>query len=68
MIIFSTMIYYLIDSIQSLLKEIREIKTKCIHTNNSTKEDFKIDTPNPSSVIKQKAIHILSNLKQIVSD
>jgi len=68
MIVFSTMIYYLIGSIQSLLKEIREIKNKCIHTNNSEKDDFKVDTQDPSELIKEKAINILTNLKKIVDE
>ena len=54
MIIFSFMMYYLIESITSLLKEIREIKNKCIATNNAKMEDFEVETPEPGKVIKKK--------------
>lgn len=63
MIIFSFMIYYLISSIQSLLQEVREVKNKCIKTNNSTASDFKVETPDPAQVITNKAIETFMNLK-----
>ena len=64
MTIFSFIMYYLTNSIQSLLKEVREVKNKCIHTNNSNHEDFMINTPEPYTVIKQEAINILQKLKK----
>jgi hypothetical protein len=64
--VFIGIIYYLIVSIQSLVKEMREIKTKCIHTRNSTHEDFKVVTDDPGDKIKSKAMSILKKLQYIV--
>lgn len=65
LIILATIIYYLISSIQSLVKEIKEIKEKCIHTNNSSKEDFDTVTEDPGKIISNKAIQILSNIQKL---
>jgi len=56
-----------LSAIQSLLQEIREIKTKCIKSDAISKENFKsIETPNPSNVMYDKASNILSNLNYIL--
>jgi len=65
MIIFSFMIYYLISSIQSLLQEVREVKNKCIRTNNSNANDFKVETPDPAEEITKKAIETFISLKSL---
>ena len=41
------LIYYLIYTIKSLNDELKEIKYKCISATKLSKEDFKIDTPDP---------------------
>ena len=66
MVIFSYILYYLLGSIQSLLKEIKEIKTKCIHTNNTKKEDFQIETKDPTIVMREKATGFLNSIKYFV--
>lgn len=67
MIIFSFILYYLLSAIQSLLQEIKEIKSKCIKSDGMTKENFKSsETPNPSIVMYDKAHKMLSNLSYIL--
>jgi uncharacterized protein YoxC len=65
MVTFSIIIYYLISCIQSLLQEIKEVKNKCIHTNNSKVGDFKVETPDPAEEITKKAVETFINLKQL---
>lgn len=65
MVTFSIIIYYLISCIQSLLQEIKEVKDKCIHTNNSKVGDFKVDTPDPAEELTKKAVETFINLKKI---
>lgn len=65
MVIFTFMIYYLIMSIQSLLQEIKEVKTKCISTKNAKVEDFQVQTEDPADVIKRKAIGTLTTFKKM---
>lgn len=66
MVIFSFILYYLLGSIQSLLKEIKEVKTKCIHTNNTKREEFQVETKDPSDVIREKATGFLNSMKSFV--
>jgi len=66
MVIFAYILYYLLASIQSLLKEIKEIKTKCIHTNNTRHEEFQVETKDPSEVMREKATNFLNSLKYYV--
>lgn len=65
MVTFSIIIYYLISCIQSLLLEIKEVKNKCINTNNSKIGDFKVETPDPAEEITKKAIETFINLKKL---
>lgn len=60
------MVYYLVASIQSLIVEIKEIKSKCIHTNNATKADFTVETPDPGQEFKDKALQVLKNVQYIL--
>lgn len=60
-IIFMFMIYYLVSSIQSLIQEMREVKNKCIKTQNAKVEDFKVDTENPTDAMKRKASEFISS-------
>ena len=62
-VVFSFMIYYLISSIQSLIKEMREVKNKCIKTNNSKSDDFVVQTPDPAKEMKKKAVEFFNYLK-----
>lgn len=62
--IFILAIYYLVDSIKSLQLEIKEIKNKCINTNNAKKIDFKVDTPDPAISVGKKVIETLINMKK----
>lgn len=66
MVIFSFILYYLLGSIQSLLKEIKEVKIKCIHTNNTKREEFQVETKDPSEVIREKATGFLNSIKYFV--
>lgn len=62
-ILFSFMIYYLIGSIQSLIKEIKEVKNKCIKSNINSKDEFKVSTPDPVDVMTDKLVNTLMKLK-----
>lgn len=62
-ILFSFMIYYLIGSIQSLIKEIKEVKNKCIKSNINSKDEFKVSTPDPVEVMTEKLVNTLMKLK-----
>ena len=65
LIIISFILYYLTQSIQSLINELKEVKTKCIKPGVNSKEDFYINTDNPSKIIMQKAGSYLSNFSSI---
>ena len=66
-IILIGIIYYLVRSIQSLIKELQEVKMKCIREGSAKPEDFVVKTEDPGIEIKQKALSILKNLKYILS-
>ena len=59
------LIYYLIDTVRLLQKEIREIKDKCITTNNSKQSDFNVNTTDPLITIPDNTIKMLYNLKEL---
>ena len=59
------LIYYLIDTIRSLQKELREIKDKCITTNNSKQNDFTINSVDPLINISDNTVKMLNNLKEM---
>lgn len=65
LIVISFILYYLTQSIQSLVNELKEVKTKCIKPGVNNKEDFYVNTDNPSSVIMQNAGRFLNNFKSI---
>jgi predicted Holliday junction resolvase-like endonuclease len=62
-VIAALLVYYLIDTIRSLQKEISEIKDKCITTKNSTSSDFTVTTADPIENISENAINILKKMK-----
>lgn len=62
-ILFSFMIYYLIGSIQSLIKEIKEVKNKCIKSNINSNDEFQVSTPDPVEVMTEKLVNTLMKLK-----
>lgn len=63
LVIISFMMYYLLSAIQSLIQEIKEVKNKCINTNNASNKDFKIETPDPAEVMTKNVIQTFMNLK-----
>jgi hypothetical protein len=65
LIVVAFIMYYLMSSIQSLIQEVREVKNKCIITNNVNKSDFKIETPDPAEVMTKNVIQTFMNLKDI---
>lgn len=62
-LIAALLVYYLIDTIRSLQKEISEIKDKCISTKNSSSSDFTVTTPDPMVTISENTINILKKMK-----
>jgi predicted Holliday junction resolvase-like endonuclease len=62
-VIAGLLVYYLIDTIRSLQKEISEIKDKCITTKNSTSSDFTVTTADPMVNISENTINILKKMK-----
>jgi predicted Holliday junction resolvase-like endonuclease len=62
-VIAGLLVYYLIDTIKSLQKEISEIKDKCITTKNSTSSDFTVTTADPMENISENVINILNKMK-----
>lgn len=68
LIVIAVMMYYLITSIQSLIKEIGEVKAKCIRTNNAKTEDFVVETADPAKLFTSKLLSTLENIKSIFQD
>jgi predicted PurR-regulated permease PerM len=60
------MLYYLTSAVQSLIKEMREVKTKCIKVHKTNIEDFDVSTEDPATQMKDKGMSILQNLKNIL--
>jgi predicted PurR-regulated permease PerM len=65
LIVISFILYYLTQSIQSLINELKEVKTKCIKPSVNNKEDFYINTDNPSKIMMEKAGKYLNNFNSI---
>ncbi len=65
LIVVAFMMYYLTSAIQSLIQEVREVKNKCVNTNNAIKTDFKIETPDPAEIMTKNVIQTFMNLKDI---
>ncbi len=59
LIIIMYLIYYLISSIRSLNIELKEVKNKCISTN----EPLTINTPDPTINLNNKIVNSLDYLK-----
>jgi|LakMenE18May11ns_1017448.scaffolds.fasta_scaffold9952596_4 hypothetical protein len=64
-VILCFMLYYLTSAVQSLIEEIKEIKTKCVHSGNTNVEDFKVATPDPGAIMTQKAWQFFTNIKNV---
>lgn len=64
LVIIAFMLYYLTSAIQSLIREMKEVKNKCIKS--STTEGFSVTTPDPAQVMKDKAVHVLGSLKNML--
>jgi rRNA maturation endonuclease Nob1 len=56
--------YHIISAVQSLIKEIREVKNKCINVNHVNKEEFKVTTPNPTDIMKKTIKNIKNAILQ----
>jgi len=65
LVIFSFIMYYLVNSIQSLVNELREVKNKCIVSNNAKKEDFTYSTEDPKKIILEKASETFGNIQKL---
>ena len=63
LVIIAFMMYYLMSAIQSLIQEIKEVKNKCINTNNASPKDFKVVTPDPAEIMTKNVIQTFMNLK-----
>jgi len=59
------LLYYLIETIRSLHQEIKEIKNKCVTTNDGKNNDIKFETKtnDPVKGINNVLVNNLSNLK-----
>ena len=55
------LIYYLISCIQSLNKELKEVKTKCIKTD----QPLTVDTPDVTEKLKEETISGFDFLKKL---
>lgn len=65
LIIISAMMYYLTAAIQSLIKEMREVKQKCIKVHNTNIEEFDVTTDDPMKKFKEKTANILKNILSV---
>ena len=67
LIVIAFMLYYLTAAIQSLIREMKEVKTKCIKTSQGNNiEGFDVDTQDPAKVMKEKAIAALGSLRNML--
>lgn len=70
------MLYYLTAAIQSLIREMREVKIKCINgagtgagtgaKSSDAVEGFNVTTPDPGQIMKDKAIAALGSLRNML--
>lgn len=66
LIIAGFLLFYLIETIRSLHKEIKEMKLKCIKTvYNDDPTIFKENTIDVSTTIQENLLNILNNTKNI---
>jgi hypothetical protein len=66
LLILAFMLYYLTSAVRSLVKEMREVKNKCIKVHKTNIEDFEVSTEDPGTQMKDKGIQILQNLKKVL--
>jgi Na+-transporting methylmalonyl-CoA/oxaloacetate decarboxylase gamma subunit len=66
LIIIAYMLYYLTSAIQSLIKEMREVKQKCVKIHNTKVEDFSVSTEDPAARMKEKGVAILQGLQNML--
>ena len=59
------LIYYLVGCIQSLNKELKEVKDKCIQTKKN--EELQINTPDIKEKLQNNTINGLDFLKKFFS-
>ena len=57
------LIYYLIGCIQSLNNELKEVKNKCVDVKKG--EEFKVNTENIESTLKEKTLTTLDLIKKL---
>ncbi len=67
LIIISYMLFYLTSAIQSLIQEMKEVKSKCIKIHNTKLEDFDVSTEDPASIMKEKGLSVLYNIKKMLA-
>jgi hypothetical protein len=60
------MLYYLTSSIQSLIREMKEVKSKCIKIHNTKIEDFNVSTEDPASLMKEKGLSMLQGIRDML--
>ncbi len=60
LIIIAFMLYHMTSALQSLIKEMKEVKNKCMNNMNLHKEDFKITTENPTDTMKKTIKRLMS--------
>lgn len=56
------LIYYLINCIQSLNNELKEVKNKCIKTENDVPLD--VNTPNVNDTLRQETVTLIDYFKR----
>lgn len=56
------LIYYLINCIQSLNNELKEVKNKCIKTENDVPLD--VNTPDVNDTLRQETVTLIDYLKR----
>jgi hypothetical protein len=62
-IILIYLIYYLINCIQSLNNELKEVKNKCVNVKEG--EELKVSTGNVKNELEEKTLNILDLLKKV---
>tara|TARA_Y100000389_G_scaffold54082_1_gene49972 strand:+ start:685 stop:909 length:225 start_codon:yes stop_codon:yes gene_type:complete len=64
-IILIYLIYYLVNCVQSLNNELKEVKEKCINTKNN--ETFNVNTPDVKEKLTENTISTLEFMKKFFS-
>lgn len=62
-IILIYLIYYLINCIQSLNNELKEVKNKCVNVKEG--EELMVSTGNVKNELEEKTLNILDLLKKV---